>query len=706
MSSPSSARVRFAAAAAAMAAASLAQPGHGAPRDAEAGFSSAELVAPPTAHWPTNGGNLYNQRYSPLTEIDRSNVAGLKGVWRARLRGSGTGQQYSGEAQIVVYDDTAYVSTGADDVFAISLATGEIVWRYEARLDPGITSVCCGWTSRGVAVSADKVFVGRLDARLVALDRTTGKPVWDVVAERWEENFSITSAPLYYDGMVITGFAGADRGTRGRLKAYDADDGRLLWTFYTIPGPGEKGHETWPQDNDSWKYGGGSIWQTPAVDPELGMVYFSTGNAGPDYNGAVRAGDNLYTSSIVAIDAATGEYRWHFQQVHHDIWDYDSPNPVVLMDLTVGGRERKALVEVGKTGWAYILDRESGRPLIGIDEKPVPQEPLQATAATQPFPRGDAIIPHGVEIAPEGMTLVNGGRIFTPFVGDDPTIVKPGVWGGANWPPSSYDPVRQTLFVCASSVAGTFAGGGNPTFMPPQQGQRFAGGGANGGGFTRLARTGIFAAVDMTTNNLVWRFRWAEQCYSGSMATAGGLVFVGRNDGRLTALDSTTGMQLWEFQTGAGMHAGVSAVERNGRQYVLAYSAGNALIGSARGDSVWMFGLDGTLPPVEAGTPLRRTPDNLRDAAAGTAAAAAGPADLANGKRVFQDTCVICHGEDGRGGHGGGAPLDAVASLAAVLETVAAGRNSMPAFRDILSPEQIRDVASYVVDGLPGAGAP
>jgi quinohemoprotein ethanol dehydrogenase len=711
MGSFPSARIRFAAAqavAASIAAAGLAQPGYGAPRDGDGGLSTADLAALPTVDWPTNGGNLFNQRYSPLKEIDRSNVAGLKGVWRARLGGSGTGQQYSGEAQIVVYDDTAYVSTGADDVFAISLATGEIVWQYEAKLDPGITSVCCGWTSRGVAVSTDRVFVGRLDARLVALDRATGKPVWDIVAERWEENFSITSAPLYYDGMVITGFAGADRGTRGRLKAYDADDGRLLWTFYTIPGPGEKGHETWPQDNDSWKYGGGSIWQTPAVDPELGMVYFSTGNAGPDYNGAVRPGDNLYTSSIVAIDAATGEYRWHFQQVHHDIWDYDSPNPVVLMDLTVGGRERKALVEVGKTGWAYILDRENGRPLIGIDEKPVPQEPLQATAATQPFPRGDAIIPHGVEIAPEGMTLVNGGRIFTPFVGDDATIVKPGVWGGANWPPSSYDPVQQTLFVCASSVAGTFAGGGNPTFMPPQQGQRFAGGGANGGGFTRLARTGIFAALDMTSNKLVWRFRWPEQCYSGSMATAGGLIFVGRNDGRLTALDSRTGMQLWEFQTGAGMHAGVSSVERNGRQYVLAYSAGNALIGSARGDSVWLFGLDGTLPPVEAGAPLRRTPDNLRDAAAGpaTTATADGPADLAQGKRVFQDSCVICHGEDGRGGHGGGAPLDAVASLGAVIETVDAGRNSMPAFRDILSPEQIRDVAGYVVEGLAGARAP
>jgi glucose dehydrogenase len=199
-------------------------------------FAPERLAALPTASWPTNGGNLYNQRYSPLTQIDRSNVAQLKGVWRARLDGSGVGSQYSGEAQPVVYDGAAYLITGADDVFAISVDSGATLWKYSANLDPGITSVCCGWTSRGVGLSADKVFVGRLDARLVALDRETGKPVWDVVAERWEDNFSITSAPLYYDGMVIVGFAGADRGTRGRVKAFDARDGGLLWTFYTIPG--------------------------------------------------------------------------------------------------------------------------------------------------------------------------------------------------------------------------------------------------------------------------------------------------------------------------------------------------------------------------------------------------------------------------------------------------------------------------------------
>jgi alcohol dehydrogenase (cytochrome c) len=707
-------RVSFIAAVAIAAATSLVVSGAAqSKRPSEHDFAAAKLTAHPTTSWPTNGGNLHNQRYSPLTAINRGNVAQLKGVWRARLRGSGTAPQYSGFAAPLVYDGVAYVSTGANDVFALSLDTGEILWHYEAKLDPNITSVCCGWNNKGVAISEDRVFIGQLDGKLLALDRKTGTVVWSIQAERWQENFSITAAPLYVNApslntaMVIIGFAGGDRGTRSRLKAYDAKDGRLVWTFYTIPGPGEPGHDTWPKDNDSWKYGGAAIWQTPAVDLDLGLVYFSTGNAAPDYNGAFRAGDNLYAASMLAIELATGKYRWHFQQVHHDIWDYDAVNPVVLMDVNTDGRTRKAIVEVGKTGWAYILDRETGRPLIGIDEKPVPQEPRQATAKTQPFPRGDAIVPQFIEIAPEGHALVNDGRIFTPFVGKDPTLVAPGIWGGASWPPSSYDPVQQRLFVCASSVINGFTGGGESKFVPPTDGVAYLGGATT---FTRVARTGIIAALDVTTNKLAWRYQWPEQCYSGTLATAGGLLFVGRNDGRLTALDSASGRQLWEFQTGAGMHAPVSAFERNGKQYLLAYSAGSALLGSARGDSVWLFALDGTLGPVQAGTPVSRnaaaTPATPADrtvrllpdlpAAAATIAAA----NLVEGQRLFKQTCVICHGDDGKGGHTGGAPLDRVTDLDAAIQTVTNGRNNMPPFRSAFTPEQIRDVSAYVVATL------
>jgi alcohol dehydrogenase (cytochrome c) len=658
-------------------------------------FSTRALVEPPRDGWRTNGGNLWNQRYSSLTAIDRSNVAQLKGVWRTRLKGSGVAPQYSGEAQPIVHDGVVYIVTGANDVFALGVETGAILWEYRAELDPKITAVCCGWTNRGVAIGDGKVYFGRLDGRLVALDALTGREAWSIQAERWQEGFSITSAPLYYDGMVISGFSGAEIGVRGRVKAYDADDGKLKWTFYTIPGRGEPGNETWPQDSEVWAHGGATVWQTPAADPELGLIYFSTGNPGPDFNGAVRAGDNLFSSSIIAVEARTGNYRWHFQEVHHDIWDYDAPNPVVLFDAVVGGVERKGLVQVGKTGWAYILDRETGEPLVGIEERPVPQEPRQATAATQPYPAGDAIVPQQVDIAPEGFDLVNEGRIFTPYVGDKGTIVSPSLYGGANWPPSSYDPTRHLLFVCASDVVGNYIGG-DRDFEIPRDGEYWYGGVV---GFAPLPRSGIFAAVDVRTNKLAWRYRWGDQCYSGSLATAGGLVFVGRNDGRMTALDSDTGLPLWEFQTGAGMNATASTFEHEGRQYLVAYSAGNTLVGAARGDSVWLFGLDGTLPPAAPRDSEIRT----------TAAAPSGEVVAAaamDGAEVFRQACVACHGEDGRGGHGGGAPLDQVTDAALVVGMVRDGRGTMPPLVDALTPEQIEAVANYVVTELFGRPAP
>jgi quinohemoprotein ethanol dehydrogenase len=550
-------------------------------------------AAPPASAWPKVGGNLFSQNYSPLTQINRQNVANLKAVWRARLDGSGVGAKYSGEAQPVVYQGVVYIVTGADDVFAISVVTGEAIWKHHADLDQSITTVCCGWTSRGLALGEGKVFVGQLDGRLVALYQKSGETAWSIQAERWQEGYTITAAPLYYDGMIIVGFAGGENGTRGRVKAYDSKDGHLIWTFYTIPGPGEPGHETWPQDNDAWKHGGATVWQTPAVDPDLGLIYFTTGNPGPDFNGRIRPGNNLYSVSMLAVEAKTGKYRWHYQQVHHDIWDYDSPNPVILFDVTINGRVRKAAAEASKTGWVYILDRITGKPLIGIDEKPVAQDARQLTSPTQPFPRGDAFVPHEMEIAPEDFPLVNQGRIFTPFWTDG-VVAKPSPRGGANWPPSSYDPSTNYFYVCGSDSANIFKGGDeNPA--APREGERYLGGAFGG---SPIPGTGIFAALDMKTNRLVWRQAWKDSCYSGSVATAGGLVFVGRNDGRLTAMDSSNGKRLWEFQTGAGVNAPASVFEYEGSQYVVAYSAGSQFGGSPRGDSLWLFSLKGTLEPV------------------------------------------------------------------------------------------------------------
>jgi len=553
-------------------------------------FSAKELAALPRAGWLKNGGNLFNQNHSPLTQINRETVANVKGVWRTHLNGSGVATKYSGEAQPVVHNGVIYIVTGADDVFALGVKTGGILWSHKAALPDNISTVCCGWTSRGVAIGDGRIYVGQLDGRLVALDERTGEPAWSIQAERWQNGYTITAAPLYYNGMVIVGFSGGENGTRGRVKAYDAKDGRLIWTFYTIPGPGEIGHDTWPQNSEAWLHGGATVWQTPAIDPDLGMIYFTTGNPGPDFNGKIRAGDNLFATSMVALDAATGKYRWHFQQIHHDLWDYDGPSPVVLFDVTINGTLRKAAAEPNKAGWVYILDRTNGKPLIGIDEKPVPQEPRQATSKTQPIPRGDAFIPQSVDIAPEDYPLVNQGRIFTPFW-KEPLVAKPGARGGANWPPSSYDPASNILYVCATDAANVFRGGEDDQQITPE-GQRYLGSAFGG---APLPAAGIFAALDMKTNRLVWQQRWKDSCYSGSVTTAGGLVFTGRNDGRLTALNSSNGKRLWEFQTGAGMNSPVSVFEYEGDQYVVAYSAGSLFAGTTRGDSVWLFSTKGTM---------------------------------------------------------------------------------------------------------------
>jgi alcohol dehydrogenase (cytochrome c) len=319
-------------------------------------FSTDDLAAEPTDQWITNGGSTMNERYSPLDQISTDNVADLKGVWRTHLRDSGTAAKYSAEGQPLVYDGVVYVPTGADDVFAVSVDSGKILWEYQAKLDQKINTVCCGWLSRGVALGDGKVYIGQLDGQLVALDQRTGKVAWKTEVGSWRKGFTLTHAPLYYDGMVIVGGSGGEFSIRGRVQAYDATTGKLKWRFHTIPGPGEVGHDTWPSDNDAWKHGGAPVWQTPAVDPELGLLYFSTGNASPDLDGSKRAGDNLFAASIVAVDAHTGKYRWHYQQVHHDIWDYDGPSPVVLFDLD----GTKGIAQASKTGWLYLLDRATG----------------------------------------------------------------------------------------------------------------------------------------------------------------------------------------------------------------------------------------------------------------------------------------------------------------------------------------------------------
>lgn len=666
-------------------------------------FSARQLTALPREHWITNGGNVFNQRYSPLTLLNRDNVADLKALWRTSM-GSGANPNNSGQAQILVYEGVLFVINGANDVFALDADTGEILWTYRANPDPG-AGVPMGRSSRGVAMGDGKIFVATLDARLIALDQRTGEVAWSIEAERWQNGFSITSAPLYYDGMVITGFSGGEMASRGRIKAFSAKDGRLVWQFNTVPGPGELGHDTWPQDSNAWEFGGAPVWQTPAVDPELDLVYFSTGNPGPDLHGGVRPGDNLFSVSIVAVDGHTGEYRWHFQQVHHDIWDYDSPNPVVLFDAEIDGRMRTGLVQVSKTGWAYLLDRETGEPLIGIEERPVPQEPRQATAATQPYPIGDAIVPQSIDIPPEGSSvlpdgaaLVNGGKIFTPFW-TEPIALKPGTMGGANWPPSSYDPETNLLYVCASDRINSFSA--EETLRDPVANQVYM-----GGRFTQAEADdrGIFAALDVTTNRIAWRQQWREICYSGSVVTAGGLVFVGRSDGRLTALDKANGKLLWEFRTDAGVNTTVTTFEHDGDQRVVVHAGGGVFAGAPRGDGIWMFSLAGTMKSLPAGGagaagggPGGGGPGGFGRPAAPVVAR---PVDVAHGRQLYAEACVACHGQAGDGGHGGGPSLVAGLPAETIVAVTQTGRNTMPAFGRVYSAADLEDLAGYIVNVL------
>jgi len=649
-------------------------------------FNSNTLQASPRDSWVTNGGDLYNQRYSPLNQINRDNVGDLKAVWRVALN-SGLGPSHNNQAQPLVYAGVLYISTGEDDVFAIDIDTGKILWTYKANLDPKDVLVCCGWVSRGVGMGDGRIYAGQLDGKLIALDQKTGTVVWSTRIDKPHVGYSITAAPLYYNGMVIIGNAGGDMGTRGRVSAYDAKNGSLVWTFYNIPGPGEFGHDTWSQDNDNWKYGGAPVWHTPAIDPQLGMIYFGTGNPAPDLGGGVRTGDNLFSDSIVALDVATGKLRWYFQEVHHDIWDYDAANPVILFNAEINGVMRKGLAHAGKTGWVYLLDRETGNPLIGIEERPVLQAPDQDTAATQPYPIGDALVPQEIDIPPENFKLVNQGRIFTPFA-DDTGIYKP--MAAVNWPPSSYDPETNLMYICASDVA-SGAMANDTQYKGPTFERHFFGGAWN---HPDIVRRGIFTALDVRTNRIYWHQQWSDRCRSGSLVTAGGLVFIGRNDGRLTALDKTDGSALWGFRTEAGINTAVTTFEYKGDQYLATYSGGAYMDGGARGDGVWLFSLKGSLKPLPP-LPSRFNPARAVKIPEGRTA------NINNGHSIFMQSCQYCHGSDGAGGQGGGMNLTiSKLSLQEMMDVLGTGRNTMPAFSTMLSADQIHDAASYVEQQL------
>jgi alcohol dehydrogenase (cytochrome c) len=535
---------------------------------------------------------MTNERYSTLKQIDTTNVKQLKGAWMARLKGSGLGGKYSFEATPLVKDGIMYISTGNDDVFALNAKTGEILWEHSSGISQQISTVCCGWLNRGLAMGEGMLFIGQLDANFVALDMKTGKEMWRTPVEDWHNGYGITNAPLYYDGIVYSGITGGEFGVRGRLTAMDAKTGKILWRAYTLPAPSEPGGDSWPAGTDHYSRGGASIWNTPALDPQLGLVYFAVGNCGPDYDGSMREGDNLFCASVLAVNAKTGAYAWHFQEVHHDIWDYDAASPVVLFDTVINGQPRKAIAQAGRTGWVYILDRTNGKPLIGVEERPVPQEPRQKTAKTQPFPIGDAIVPQCAEPMPAS-GYEKAGCIFETFW-EEPVLIQPSGIGGTNWAPMSYNPETGSFYVPGTIRTSAFARYDTKYAL----GRRFDGG-------TQAApigspMSGTLTAIGGNTNKMVWQHKTPYRIGQGggSTTTAGGLVFRGDPDGSFLAIDAKTGEELWRFQTGFGADAPPAVYEVDGEEYVTIATGGNQGMLSANGDAVWAFSLKGQVGPL------------------------------------------------------------------------------------------------------------
>jgi quinohemoprotein ethanol dehydrogenase len=699
-------------------------------------FSSDELNEQAGDNWITNGGSLTNDRFSSLDEINTENVKELKGDYVTKIGKEATAAKFSAEGQALEYEGTIYIPDGGDNVYAIDASTGEIIWTYEPHLppDPLGEVICCGWDNRGVAIGDGLVFVSQLNGDQVALDQETGKVKWSTPVVKPKTGYSITSAPLYYNGMVYVGGSGGEYGIRGRLTAIDATTGEIKWKSYTIPAPGEKDFKgAWPANNDAWQHGGAGIWNTPTVDPKTETLFFSTSNAGPDWNGAERAGNNKWAASIVAMDVKTGKIKWGYQQVHHDLWDYDCPSPTVLMTGEMNGEEVEAVGEPCKTGWAYVLDRNTGKPVYPIPEVKVPQDASQKTYPTQPEPTMEPFSP--LEVSQESVEAIEesvagntpkqkvvGAKIFQPMSTDPTsiTVTPNSAVGGDNWPPSSYDPEKNIYVVCSQEGAlGVIAETGHTEY---NEGETFEGGEI--GGTTGFNAKGFLTAYDMSTGKIAWHKEFPESCYSGAVTTAGGLTFMGQNNGELTAFNTENGEELWSFQTGAGANTTVTPFEDEGEEKIAIYAGGNSLAATPHGENFWVFSLKGEMGPEEgtekegegtvhkgeeeAGgegeTPSEENSPEGEEGMEGGESAAGGAPDAEAGKVVFSEQCSVCHGATGHGGNGGPdlTTMPKAKEQAGAEEQVTNGGGGMPAFSGTLSEEEIKNVAAYVVEDIVG----
>ncbi len=467
--------------------------------------------------WLTFGGNYANHRHSPLTQITPDNVARLVPKWTFQTNTLGNFETTS-----LVRDNVLYVTGPLNMAWAIDARTGREIWRYRRELPANLTA-CCGLVNRGFAALGDKLFMVTLDAHLLALDMKTGAITWDATMQDYKVGYASTIAPLVVKDKVIVGVAGGEYGIRGFIDAYDAASGKRAWRFYTIPGPGEPGNDTWA--GDSWKTGGASVWVTGAYDPEQNLLLYGIGNPGPDYHSESRKGDNLYSNSLVALDADTGKLRWHYQFTPHDVHDWDATEVPILADLQIGGQPRKVVMFANRNGFFYTIDRVTGKPIVG--------KPFVTTTWAK-------------EIGGDGRPVVLPGHVPS----ETGEITCPDLTGGTNFWPPSFDPSTRTFFVNAREVCMTFYSW-KPEYTP---GERFTGGAGQRVQSSDSPAYGALRAIDPVTGERKWEFKFLSPSTAGLLSTASGLVFSGDADGNLLALDSRSGKLLWRYQMGAPLH--------------------------------------------------------------------------------------------------------------------------------------------------------
>jgi alcohol dehydrogenase (cytochrome c) len=524
---------------------------------ADAQVTSERMVraAQEPQNWLMYSGGYMSQRYSLLRQIDRTNVKNLELKWILPNQVFGAWQ-----ATPLVVDGIMYLTQRPNDVMAVDAKTGRVFWQYRHTVSPD-ARVCCGSNNRGLAILGDTLFLATLDARLIAIDARNGRPLWNVVVGDPKLGYSMTMAPLVVKDKVLIGTGGGEYGIRGYIAAHDAKTGKEVWRFYTIPGPGEPGHETWR--GDDWKTGGGSIWLTPSYDPELNLTYWGVGNPGPDWNPDQRPGDNLYTDSVVALDADTGALKWHFQFTPNDGYDYDAVQIAVLADLNWRGTPTKTMLWANRNGMFYVLDRATGRFLHG-----------------SPF----------VKVNWNSGLDEKGRPIPTPQPAGQPTW--PGNQGGTNWYSPSFSPRTELFYVSTWEGYASIYRKEQQTYVP---GRSFGGGGAGavtpvpGAPGVRIGRAtpinnwtdavghGTVMALDPRTGQQKWKFEQFDVTDSGILTTATDLLFTGGREGYFHALDARTGELLWKVALGGQIANGPITYAIDGKQYVSVIS-GNSLI--------------------------------------------------------------------------------------------------------------------------------